>query len=100
MKSWTRIAAAALCALASPVLAQDGPPREVPASAPAEPDAIPLYGAQTPGSAASEVWGAMGPGVLGVRNVTRPTLTPVLPDPAKATGAAVKIGRASCRERV
>lgn len=89
MKGWTRIAAAALCALTSPGLAQDGPPREVPASAPAEPDAIPLYGAQTPGASDTEVWGAMGPGVLGVRNVTRPTLTPVLPDPARATGAAV-----------
>ena len=28
---------------------------------------------------------------LAVRNVTRPTITPVLPDPAKATGAAVVV---------
>lgn len=56
--------------------------------APADPDALPLYGARTPGSAKSEIWSKQGDNV-GVRNVTRPTLTPVLPDPAKATGAAV-----------
>ena len=89
MKGWTKIAALALCAMAAPLSAQNGPPREVPTSAPAEPGAIPLYGDQTPGSAASEVWGEMGPGILGVRNVTRPTLTPFLPKRGKATGAAV-----------
>ena len=56
--------------------------------APADPNALPLYGARTPGSAKSEIWSKQGDNV-GVRNVTRPTLTPVLPDPAKATGAAV-----------
>lgn len=64
-------------------------PKTVPATAPAEPDAIALYGAKTPGTVAGEVWAAYPNGDLGVRNVTRPTLTPVLPDPAKATGAAV-----------
>lgn len=57
---------------------------------PAEPDAIPLYGASTPGKASTENWSRMGDNVV-VRNVTRPTLTPVLPDPATATGAAVII---------
>jgi dienelactone hydrolase len=64
-------------------------PAGVPATAPAEPDAIPLYGDKTPGSASTEVWSLNGGTWLGVRNVTRPTLTPVLPKKGKATGAAV-----------
>lgn len=68
-----------------------GMPVSVPANAPAEPDAIPLYGDKTPGSSSTEVWSKMGGVSLGVRNVTRPTLTPVLPEPAKATGAAVVV---------
>ncbi|WP_206244897.1 alpha/beta hydrolase [Novosphingobium terrae] len=71
--------------------AQQGMPKMEPAAAPAEPDAIPLYGQATPGSAASEVWSKAGGVDYTVRNVTRPTLTPVLPDPAKATGAAVVV---------
>lgn len=63
-------------------------PKVIPA--PADPDAIPLYGAKTPGSAKSENWSDQNGNVV-VRNVTRPTLTPVLPDPAKANGAAVII---------
>ena len=43
----------------------------------------------TPGNAGSEMWGEIANGRKFVRNVTRPTLTPVLPDPAKANGAAV-----------
>ncbi len=77
--------ASTVCASAQPA----GFPATIPAPAPAEPDAIPLYGDRTPGSASTEVWGRMDGTALGVRNVTRPTLTPVLPDPAKATGAAV-----------
>lgn len=88
LKTVTTLAVVALFA-ASPVLAQDGPPPTMSASAPAEPDALPLYGSATPGSAADEVWGKYGGQVYGVRNVTRPTLTSFLPDPAKATGAAV-----------
>lgn len=81
--------AAALALVAMPIAAQGGPPPMVRAKAPAEPAAIPLYGAQTPGDASSEIWiEAVGSG-LGVRNVTRPTLTPFLPAPEKATGAAV-----------
>ncbi len=38
----------------------------------------------------AEIWSG-AKGQRGVRNVTNPTLTPVLPDPAKATGAAVII---------
>ncbi len=64
-------------------------PAPAPAQAPAEPGAIPLYGAKTPGSTGTEVWARYFGKDYSVRNVTRPTLTPVLPDPAKATGAAV-----------
>lgn len=53
----------------------------------ADPAAIPLP-APKGASLSSEVWNMLGPGNPAVRNVTRPTLTPVLPDPTKATGAA------------
>lgn len=56
---------------------------------PSDPSEIPLYDDKM-GSAKDEVWTQLGP-VKMVRNVTRPTLTPVLPDPAKATGAAIVI---------
>jgi dienelactone hydrolase len=88
MKRISGIAAVALIA-AAPLAAQNGPPPVVAASAPAEPGAIPLYGDKTPGAAGTENWGKYGGVEYGVRNVTRPTLTPFLPDPAKATGAAV-----------
>lgn len=65
---------------------------------PAEPDAIPLYPAESlPAAQTPERWGRL----IGhlpdgtvidariARNVSIPTITPVLPDPAKATGAAV-----------
>ena len=88
----------ALALIGAPAMAQPGPPPQdpqampalAPAAAPAEPDALPLYGAQTPGSAASEVW-SQAKGERVVRNVTRPTLTPVLPPSGKATGAAVVV---------
>jgi acetyl esterase/lipase len=91
MKAMNRVGLglALLCATTGLIAQPAGFPATAPASAPAEPDAIPLYGDKTPGSADTEVWGRMGGTSLGVRNVTRPTLTPVLPDPAKATGAAV-----------
>jgi acetyl esterase/lipase len=83
------IATLALAALltGSPARAQQGMPPMVPMAAPTDPDAIPLYGDKTPGSPANEVWARAGADSV-VRNVTRPTLTPVLPDPAHATGAA------------
>lgn len=82
---------AMLAALAFPLqaLAQDGPPAAKEASAPAEPNAIPLYGSDTPGDASTENWGLMPSGKYMVRNVTRPTLTPVLPEPGTANGTAV-----------
>ncbi|MEH6744240.1 alpha/beta hydrolase [Hyphomonas sp.] len=53
--------------------------------------AIPLYDGQAPGSEGSEVeeiWTDVGT-ERWVRNVTQPTLLPVLPDDETATGAAV-----------
>jgi acetyl esterase/lipase len=69
-------------------MAQQPPPRMTiePMQAPAEPGAIPLPTAA--GSPGSEVWNKFG-GLTAVRNVTRPTLTPFLPKPDKATGAAM-----------
>jgi acetyl esterase/lipase len=81
---------ATLLAMPSVALAQPaGMPVAVAATAPAEPDAIALYGTKTPGSAASETWSKFFDRDFAVRNVTRPTLTPVLPAPGKANGAAV-----------
>lgn len=78
-------------ALAAPVAAQSGPPPITAVAAPALPDAIPLYGPQTPGDRATENWGQAPNGDLTVRNVTYPTLQPFLPDPGQATGAAVVV---------
>ncbi|GAB3113927.1 alpha/beta hydrolase [Aestuariicella hydrocarbonica] len=67
---------------------------------PAQPDAIPLYpDADIPSSEDREQWGNLigqiNPQVRVeariVRNVTVPTITPVLPDPATATGTAVVV---------
>lgn len=53
-------------------------------AAPAAGEPLPVYGTKAPRSADTEIWEAGE-----VRNVTRPTLTPVLPKSGKATGAAV-----------
>jgi acetyl esterase/lipase len=53
-----------------------------------QPGAIPLYSGDKVGSARDEVWTRVGPMTV-IRNVTRPMLTPILPAPGKATGAAV-----------
>ncbi|MGE8132264.1 alpha/beta hydrolase [Novosphingobium subterraneum] len=90
MKRRVFAAVLALCANGA-VVAQSGPPQAVPVPAPAEPDAIPLYGEKTPGSAATEQWVKFMGTDLAARNVTHPTITPVLPEPGKATGAAVVV---------
>jgi acetyl esterase/lipase len=56
-------------------------------AAPAEPDELALY-PDVPATMVTENWSKLF-GQTIVRNVTRPTITPFLPDPAKATGAAV-----------
>ncbi len=77
---------ASALALATPVLAQDA--RMTATAAPAEPSAIPLNTGGVKGHVAPEAWFQQY-GVAMTRNVTSATLTPFLPDPAKATGAAV-----------
>lgn len=72
--------------IASAVFAQDPP--KTPIEAPAEPNAIPLGTGGVDGQAAVESWYKQW-GDPFVRNVSRATLTPFLPDPAKANGAAV-----------
>lgn len=85
----TLVLAVMALALAQPGGAQNGPPPMVASAAPAEPGAIPLYGKDTPGSTDTEVWAKFEGRSYMVRNVTRPTLTPVLPKPGTATGTAV-----------
>lgn len=86
---WTgrfEVAAAAVLALTAPVMAQDA--RMTAMAAPAEPTAIPLGTGSVKDQTAPEAWFRQY-GVAMTRNVTTATLTPFLPDPAKATGAAV-----------
>jgi acetyl esterase/lipase len=64
--------------------------RMVPTAVPAQPDAIVLGTGPLPGATAAESWHRQY-GSSFARNVTVATLTPFLPDPAKATGAAVVV---------
>ncbi len=59
-----------------------------PIAIPAQPNAITLDTGPLPGATAPEAWHSQYGSVF-ARNVTVATLTPFLPDPAKATGAAV-----------
>ena len=59
-----------------------------PIAIPAQPSAIVLGTGGMPGATAPESWHSQYGSVF-ARNVTIATLTPFLPDPAKATGAAV-----------
>lgn len=72
--------------LAGPAQAQQAP--MTPLDAPPEPAAISLGTGGVDGSTSAESWFSQW-GDTFVRNVTTATLTPVLPDPDKATGAAV-----------
>jgi acetyl esterase/lipase len=72
--------------LANPAQAQND--RMTPIAIPAQPNAIELGTGPLPGAAAAESWHSQYGSVF-ARNVTVATLTPFLPDPAKATGAAV-----------
>jgi acetyl esterase/lipase len=64
--------------------------RMTPIAIPAQPTAIALGTGPLPGATAAESWHSQYGSVF-ARNVTEATLTPFLPDPAKATGAAVII---------
>jgi acetyl esterase/lipase len=93
------VAAAALLAAPGLLAAQAAPRFEMKRiERPHEPDAIPLYPAGTlPAAPVPESWARLladfpdGTHMDAriARNVSVPTMTPVLPDPAKATGAAV-----------
>jgi acetyl esterase/lipase len=80
--------AAALLALASaqPAMALDD--KMTPMAVPAQTAAIPLKTGPLPDAKVKESWHSQY-GSAFARNVTEATLTPFLPDPAKATGAAV-----------
>jgi acetyl esterase/lipase len=62
--------------------------RMTPIAIPAQPDAIPLGTGKLPAATAPESWHQQYGSVF-ARNVSEATLTPFLPDPAKASGAAV-----------
>jgi acetyl esterase/lipase len=87
-KTLLQCLATALIALASirPAFALDD--KMTPIAAPAQPSAIPLQTGPLPGAKVKESWHTQY-GSTFVRNVTVATLTPFLPDAAKATGAAV-----------
>jgi acetyl esterase/lipase len=80
----------ATAALSAPVQAQAQAQSDkmVPIPTPAQPGAITLDTGKLPGATAPEAWHSQYGSVF-TRNVTVATLTPFLPDPAKATGAAV-----------
>lgn len=95
-----RLLLAAVAVLATPAAAQRPSFELERIDRPADPGAIPLWPAGTlPVGPTPEQWGQMvgrfpdGSRTQSriARNVSQPTMTPVLPDPAKATGAAVVI---------
>jgi hypothetical protein len=95
--TFLRRASALACAMALTASAALAQPMQLPQpiriSAPPAPAAIPLYAGVAPGSEGAthqEVWVNMMDQKM-VRNVTRPTLTPVLPKKGKANGAAVLV---------
>jgi len=77
---------ASLFALATSAYAQDG--TIYPLDAPPEPNAVPLNTGGVENQPAEESWFRQW-GEPMVRNVSKATLTPFLPDPAKANGTAV-----------
>jgi acetyl esterase/lipase len=80
------VALALTCALAVPALALND--KMTPIAIPAQPGAIELGTGPLPNATAPESWYSQYDRVF-ARNVTVATLTPFLPDPAKASGAAV-----------
>jgi acetyl esterase/lipase len=78
----------ALTIAAAPASAQND--RMAPIQTPAQPTAIELGTGPLPGATAPESWHSQYGSVF-ARNVTVATLTPFLPDPGKASGAAVVV---------
>jgi acetyl esterase/lipase len=85
---WDIIGVVIALAVAPPAQAQDD--KMTPISVPSQPNAIQLGTGSLPGTTAPEAWHSQY-GSQFARNVTIATLTPFLPDPAKATGAAVVV---------
>lgn len=85
-KHINRAALATLLAVGASAVAQDG--TIYPLEAPAEPKAIPLGTGGVENQPAPETWFRQWGDPM-ARNISRATLTPFLPDPAKANGAAV-----------
>jgi acetyl esterase/lipase len=81
---------AASPAFAEPPTPQKAAPRATFDARP-EPGAIPLYPDAPSGEASTENWLCLPSGDCTIRNVTRPNLTPVLPEPGIANGAAVVV---------
>ena len=86
VKRTSILAMAIWCATAGPACAQSD--RMTPIPTPIQSGAITLGTGPLPGSTSREAWHRQY-GSSFARNVTVATLTPFLPDPAKATGAAV-----------
>lgn len=63
-----------------------------PISVPAQPGAIELWTGPFPGATMAESWHSQY-GSIFARNVVTATLTPFLPDPARATGTAIIVHR-------
>jgi acetyl esterase/lipase len=80
---------AAACAFAAPVLGQAND-KMTPIATPDQPNAIEIGTAPLPGAAAPESWHSQY-GSQFARNVTVATITPFLPEPGKASGAAVVV---------
>jgi acetyl esterase/lipase len=93
-KSCRALRRAVMPALALGLLAPTGGlaqnDKMTPIAIPAQPDAITLDTGALPGATATESWHSQYGSVF-ARNVTVATLTPFLPDPAKANGTAVVV---------
>jgi acetyl esterase/lipase len=88
IRRFAAVSVAATCALAAPALAQND--KMTPVPTPAQPGAIELGTGPLLGATANESWHRQY-GSLFARNVTVATLTPYLPDPSTASGAAVVV---------
>ncbi|MDC7674504.1 alpha/beta hydrolase [Asticcacaulis machinosus] len=88
IRSGLAVGVAALASLAGSSAMAQADHTMTPIAIPAQPKAIELGTGPLPGATAPEAWHSQYGSVF-ARNVTVATLTPFLPDPSKATGAAV-----------
>ena len=86
---WQALILAMVYLLAAPARAESDQ-EMTPIATPDQPSAIKLATPPLPGATAQEVWHAQY-GSRFARNVTQATLTPFLPNPAKANGTAVVV---------